>query len=61
MLGLLSYYSVTGYKPALDACVKMGDLLCRTYGEDPGQRRIIDKSHHVGMASTSVLEPMTYL
>lgn len=61
MLGLLSYYSVTGYKPALDACVKMGDLLSRTFGENPGQRRIIDNSHHVGMASTSVLEPMTYL
>jgi DUF1680 family protein len=61
ILGLLSYYSVTGHKPALDACVKMGDLLCRTFGENPGQRRIIDNSHHVGMASTSVLEPMTYL
>jgi len=61
ILGLLSYYSVTGYKPALDACVKMGDLLCRTFGENPGQRRIIDNSPHMGMASTSVLEPMTYL
>lgn len=61
ILGLLSYYSVTGYKPALNACVKMGDLLCRTFGEKPGQRRIIDKSPHLGMASTSVLEPMTYL
>ena len=61
LLGLLSYYSVTGYKPALDACVKMGDLLCKTFGEGPGQRRIIDNSPHVGMASTSVLEPMTYL
>jgi len=61
ILGLLSYYSVTGYKPALEACVKMGDLLCRTFGENPGQRRIIDNSPHLGMASTSVLEPMTYL
>ncbi|HEY5139674.1 MAG TPA: beta-L-arabinofuranosidase domain-containing protein, partial [Methylococcales bacterium] len=61
ILGLLSYYSVTGYKPALEACVKMGDLLCRTFGEKPGQRRIIDNSPHMGMASTSVLEPMTCL
>ncbi len=61
MLGLLSYYSVTGYKPALDACVRMGDLLSRTFGENPGQRRIIDNSPHVGMASTSLLEPMTHL
>jgi len=61
MLGLLSYYAVTGYKPALQACVKMGDLLCRTFGENQGQRNIIENSPHLGMASTSVLEPMTYL
>ncbi|MGD0754997.1 MAG: beta-L-arabinofuranosidase domain-containing protein [Bacteroidales bacterium] len=61
MLGLLSYYSVTAYKPALEACVKMGDLLCRTFGENKGQRSIIDNSPHIGMASTSILEPMTYL
>lgn len=61
ILGLLSYYSVTGYKPALETCVKMGDLLCRTFGEGDGQRNIINSSGHVGMASTSVLEPMTLL
>ena len=61
LLGLLSYYAVTGYKPALEACVKMGDLICRTFGENKGQRSIIDLSPHVGMASTSILEPMTYL
>jgi len=61
ILGLLSYYSVTGYKPALEASIKMGDLLCRTFGENPGQLRIIKNSPHVGMASTSVLEPMIIL
>jgi DUF1680 family protein len=61
ILGLLSYYSVTGYQPALDACKKMGDLLCRTFGEEKGQKNIVESSGHVGMASTSVLEPMTYL
>jgi len=61
ILGLLSYYSVTGYKPALETCVKMGDLLCKTFGEGVGQRNIIFSSGHVGMASTSVLEPMTLL
>ncbi len=61
MLGLLSYYSVTGYKPALESSIKMGDLLCRTFGEGKGQRNIIESSGHVGMASTSVLEPITYL
>ncbi len=61
MLGLLSYYAVTGYKPALESSIKMGDLLCRTFGENKGQRNIVESSGHVGMASTSVLEPMTYL
>ncbi len=61
MLGLLSYYAVTGHKPALESSIKMGDLLCKTFGEKAGQRNIIESSGHVGMASTSVLEPMTYL
>lgn len=61
LLGLLSYYSATGYKPALETSIKMGDLLCRTFGEKKGQLNIIESSAHVGMASTSVLEPMTEL
>lgn len=61
LLGLLSYYSATGYKPALEASIKMGDLLCRTFGEMKGQLSIIESSPHMGMASTSVLEPMTEL
>lgn len=61
MLGLLSYYAATGYKPALETSIKMGDLLCKTFGEKEGQLNIINSSGHIGMASTSVLEPMTYL
>lgn len=61
MLGLLSYYAVTGYRPALKTSIKMGDLLCNTFGEVQGQLNIINSSGHVGMASTSVLEPMTLL
>lgn len=61
LLGLLSYYSVTGYKPALESSIRIGDLLCRTFGEKAGQLNIINSSNHIGMASTSVLEPMTYL
>jgi DUF1680 family protein len=61
LLGMLSYYSVTGYRPALDASVKVGDLICRTFGEMEGQLNIIESSGHVGMASTSILEPMTEL
>lgn len=61
LLGLLSYYSVTGYKPALEASIKMGDLLCKTFGEKEGQRNIIENIYHAGMNNTSVLEPMKYL
>jgi|SRR5665647_843393 len=61
LLGLLSYYWATGNKPALEASIKMGDLLCKTFGEGKGQKNIILSSPHMGMASTSVLEPMTEL
>lgn len=61
LLGLLSYYEVTGYQPALEASIKMGDLLYKTFGEKKGQLNIIEFSPHMGMASTSVLEPMTKL
>ncbi|MBK8088199.1 MAG: glycoside hydrolase family 127 protein [Chitinophagaceae bacterium] len=59
--GLLTYYSVTGYKPALESCRKMGDLLCRTFGRKPGQMDIILAGTHIGMAATSVLDAMVEL
>lgn len=59
--GLLAYYAATGYKPALAACKKMGDLLCRTFGNNAGQRDIILAGEHVGMAATSVLGAMVDL
>ena len=61
LLGLLSYYSATGYKPALETSIRMGDLLCKTFGEGKGKKNIILSSPHLGLASTSVLEPMTDL
>jgi DUF1680 family protein len=61
MLGLLSYYAATGYKPALETSKKIGDLLCRTFGKQKGQLNIIKAGFHVGMAPCSVLEPMTDL
>lgn len=61
LYGLLAYYTTTGYKPALEACIKMGDLLCTTFGNKPGQRDIILAGTHVGMAATSVLDPMVEL
>lgn len=61
ILGLLSYYSVTGYKPALESSIKIGNLLCNTFGNEHGKLNINESSGHKGMASTSVLEPMIEL
>jgi DUF1680 family protein len=61
LYGLLAYYKTTGYTPAFEACKKMGDLLCKTFGNNPGQRDIIVAGTHVGMAATSVLDPMVEL
>jgi hypothetical protein len=61
LIGLLSYYRVTGDEGALRASRKIGDLLVRTFGDKPGQRDIIQAGTHVGMAATSVLEPMVML
>lgn len=59
--GLLTYYATTGYKPALETSKKIGDLLCRTFGNNPGQKDIILAGEHVGMAATSVLDAMVQL
>ncbi len=61
LIGLLSYYQVSGYTPALEASKQIGDLLIRTFGQDPGRLDIIKSGTHVGMAATSVLEPMVSL
>lgn len=58
LYGLLAYYKVTGNEAALTAAKKIGDLLCRTFGYESGQRDIIKSGTHVGMAATSVLDPM---
>ncbi len=61
LLGLIAYYETFEYKPALDSARRIGDLLATTFGDRPGQRDIIASSTHVGMAATSVLEPVVYL
>ena len=61
LIGLLSYYELTVDATALQACRGMGDLLCRTFGDSPGQQDIIAAGEHIGMAATSVLEPMCRL
>ena len=61
LIGLITYMRYTGNRAALPACRRMGDLLCNTFGDEPGKRDIIKAGWHVGMAPTSVLEPMVLL
>ena len=60
LIGLLSYYELTGNPTVLATCRRIGDLLGRTFGDGPGQRNIAT-GLHMGMASTSVLEAMCWL
>ncbi|MFN3653092.1 MAG: glycoside hydrolase family 127 protein [Armatimonadota bacterium] len=59
LMGLLTYHQYTGNAAALEASRKVGDLLIRTFG--PGKKSILAAGTHVGMASTSVLQPMVLL
>ncbi|TCC88724.1 hypothetical protein EZ428_19000 [Pedobacter frigiditerrae] len=61
LVGLLSYYEMSGYKPALVASEKIGNLLYNRFGTKQGQLDIIKAGAHVGMAATSVIDPMTDL
>ena len=61
LIGLITYMRYTGNLDPLPACRRMADLLCRTFGDEPGKRDIIKAGHHMGMAPTSVLEPMVLL
>jgi DUF1680 family protein len=59
LIGLLSYYQVTGDKSALEASKRAADLLHETFVVKGNSLR--RASAHVGMAATSVLEPMATL
>ena len=61
LIGLITYMRYTGNMAPLSCCRRMGDLLCRTFGDEPGKRDIITAGWHVGLAPTSVLEPMVLL
>jgi len=61
LIGLTTYMRYTGNQAPMPACRRMADLLCRTFGDQPGQRDIITAGFHKGMAPTSVLEPMVLL
>ncbi len=61
LVGLLAYYNATGNARALETAVKVGDLLVKKFGDADGQKDIIKAGSHVGMAATSVIDPMTEL
>ena len=61
LIGLITYMRYTGNTAPLTTCTRMADLLCKTFGDEPGQRDIITAGFHMGMAPTSVLEPMVLL
>ncbi|MGO8697911.1 MAG: glycoside hydrolase family 127 protein [Limisphaerales bacterium] len=61
LIGLITYMRYTGNMAPLTTCRRMGDLLCNTFGDEPGKRDIIKAGEHVGLAPTSVLEPMVLL
>ena len=59
LIGLLTYHQYTGNAAALNSSRKMADLLLNTFGA--GKKSILAAGTHVGMASTSVLEPIVLL
>lgn len=59
LIGLLSYYQMTGDQKALDVCCRVGDLLIDTFCEN--KMDILAAGTHAGMGATSVLEPMSLL
>ena len=61
LIGLVTYVRYTGNTNLLPTCTRMADLLCKTFGDEPGKRDIITSGTHVGLAPTSVLEPMMLL
>ena len=60
LIGLLSFYSISGDDRVLDAARRIGNLLCSTFGYGEGQRDLLEAGV-LRLGSTSVLEPMTYL
>lgn len=61
LIGLVTYIRYTGNREPLPACRRMADLLCQTFGDEPGKRDLVKAGGHVGMAPTSVLEAMMLL
>lgn len=59
MLGLISWYELSGDKKALEAARRVADHLMTQVG--PGKTNIVTTGNYRGMASSSVLEPIMLL
>ena len=59
LLGLLRYHDITNNKKALKVAKKSADYLLSQVG--PGKVNIVETGNYIGMASSSVLEPMMML
>lgn len=59
LLGLLSYYDLTGNQAALEGACRLADNLLSEVG--PGKKDIVKTGNYRGMPSSSVLEPVIYL
>jgi len=59
LIGLLTYYQATGDKRALEASKRAADLMYENFVVKKRSMRLA--SAHMGMAATSVLEPMAVL
>ena len=59
MLGLLSWYDLSGDRRALEAAERVADHLMSQVG--PGKTDIVTTGNYRGMASSSVLEPIVLL
>jgi len=59
LIGLLTYYQATGNEAALEASKRAADLMYETFVVKKRSMRLA--SAHMGMAATSVLEPIAVL
>ena len=59
LLGLLSWFDISGNKSALKGAERMADHLLELVGQ--GKTNIVKTGNYRGMPSSSILEPMVYL
>jgi DUF1680 family protein len=61
LIGLISYHRLTGCEASLRAATAAADLLLTMFGDEPDQKNISAVGMHMGLASTSVLQPICAL